>query len=140
MFGRLLAPDPHEIAHDLNERMRAIHAHLARLERNDVGKEERAHLERKVARARTTYTRRVRRHAARLILARTCRACGHTWHVDPRGATALQDAAHAAIERNGDSDDAHAWTAALEAFHACPTCRATTFDERWAARTPHTSP
>ena len=46
MFGRLLAPDPHQIARDLNERMRAIHADLASLERADVETEERAHLER----------------------------------------------------------------------------------------------
>jgi len=140
MFGRLLAPNPHQIARDLNERMRTIHADLATLERDDVGAEDRAHLERKVARARATYTRRVRRHAGRLTLARTCKTCGHAWHVDPRGAAALQDAARTAVEREGGAGDAPAWTAALEAFHACPTCNATTFDERWAARTPDTGP
>ena len=140
MFRRLLTPDPHQIAHDLNEMMRAIHAVLDQLERTDVSTKEHARLERKVARTRTTYTHHARRHAHRLTLARTCHACGHTWHVDPRGAAALQDAARTAVEREGGPNDAPAWTAALEAFHACPTCRATTFDERWAARTPHTGP
>jgi len=58
---------------------------------------------------------------------RTCHACGYTWHVDPRGAAVLQDAARTAVEREGGTGDAHAWTAAQEAFHACGS---TTFDER----------
>jgi RNA polymerase subunit RPABC4/transcription elongation factor Spt4 len=137
VFAALFGPDPRDVARDLNRRMERIHAGLARLaDEGGLAPAERARLTREVARERAAYTRRARRHAKRVTLERTCDACADVWRVDPRDAGALHAAARAAVGRRDAPADVQAWTAALDAFHACPVCEGTAFDERWVARPP----